>query len=205
MKEMWNLRYAEKEYAYGTKPNDFLKESLGKLKLQGKILCAAEGEGRNAVYAAKLGLKPIAFDTSIEGKKKALQLASKEQVAIDYVIGELPDLGFRSKEFDAAALIYAHFPPSILSSYHQTIGNLVKPGGIIILEGFSKAHLKYRENNPSVGGPNQAEFLFSKESILKDFSAFEPLLLEEQEIELNEGVFHQGTGSVIRFIGKKKA
>ncbi len=205
MKEMWDARYSAETYAYGIAPNDFFKYALTKYKLAGRILMPAEGEGRNAVYAAQKGLNVTAFDTSVEGKKKALKLARKENVSITYEVGEMFDLDIVDQHFDAAALIFAHFPPPLLSKYHQKIVDLIVPNGMIILEGFSKNHLKFREINPNVGGPNKIEMLFSKESIQNDFTDFDIIQLEEVEVELKEGEFHNGTGSVIRFIGKKKS
>lgn len=204
MNEMWDHRYASEAYAYGTEPNDFLKEAIQKYHLRGSMLFPAEGEGRNAVYAAKQGLKVSAFDISIEGKKKALSLAEKEKVKINYDVGNLFDLDIIHKKYDSAALIFAHFPPPILSKYHQKIGDLIVEGGMIILEGFSKEHLPLRAANPKVGGPNKIEMLFSTASIKNDFPDFEIIELEELEVELQEGQFHNGRGKVIRFAGKKK-
>ena len=203
MKEMWDKRYSSDDYAYGITPNVFLKGVIEKYKLTGKILLPAEGEGRNAVYAAKNGLDVTAFDISLVGKNKALKLASRENVEITYKVGDFFELDIIDTQYDAAALIFAHFPPPLLSKYHKKIGNLIKPNGMIILEGFSKGHLKLLEENPNLGGPNKLEMLFSKESIQKDFPDFEIIQLEEIEVELTEGEFHNGIGSVIRFIGRK--
>lgn len=201
--KMWDSRYSSEDYAYGIVPNVFLKDVIGKHKLKGKILLPAEGEGRNAVYAAKNGLEVTAFDISKEGKKKALKLAEKENVEITYEVGNFFDLDLIDNQYDAAALIFAHFPPPLLSKYHKKIGDLIKFNGIIILEGFSKNHFKLREENPNIGGPNKPEMLFSKESIQKDFPDFEIIQLEEIKVALTEGKFHNGIGSVIRFIGRK--
>ncbi len=204
MKEMWDTRYASERYAYGIAPNDFLKEILDRESIRGKILFPADGEGRNAVYAAKKGLNVYAFDISVEGQKKAFKLAEKENVTIQYEVGDFFELDLIHEKFDAAALIYAHFSPAILSSYHQKIAELIKPDGILILEGFSVGNLALKKNNPNVGGPDNAALLFSVESIQKDFSNFEIIQLEEVEVELKEGDFHNGIGRVIRFVGKKK-
>lgn len=204
MKEMWNNRYGAKEFAYGKEPNGFFKKTVTSYKLAGKILLPAEGEGRNAVFAAKQGLHVTAFDISEEGKKKSLQLAAAQGVIIDYKVGDFMSMDFNEASFDGAALIYAHFPPTILSVYHQRIGELIKPSGLLILEGFSTNNLPLREKNPEIGGPNKLEMLFTTEIIKKDFHEFEALQLEEKEIELNEGIYHNGVGKVIRFVGKKK-
>ena len=202
---MWNERYGAEEFAYGIAPNVFFKYALDKYELEGRILLPAEGEGRNALYAAQSSLDVSAFDISIEGQKKALQLAQKHQVEIDYQVGDFLQMNYAKGSFDAAALIYAHFPPNILSVYHQKISELLQSGGLLILEGFSKNNLPLREANPKVGGPDKLEMLFSEESIRADFPNFEILELEEAQVELNEGLYHQGTAKVIRFVGKKNA
>ena len=199
----WNDRYREKEFAYGTQPNEFLKEQIHKLKT-GKILFGAEGEGRNAVYAAKVGWTVSAFDISVEGKNKALELAKENNISIEYQVGQLPDLNYGNEEFDAIALIYAHFPPNIKSEYHKLLNKKLKKGGIVIFEAFGKNHLKYRNKNPKIGGPPDLDSLFSIDELKSDFKNYEILELEEKEVELNEGLYHNGKGSVTRFVGRKK-
>lgn len=201
--ERWNDRYSNEEFAYGEEPNNYLKEQIEKLT-PGTILFPAEGEGRNAVFAAKLGWKVAAFDISAEGKNKALKLAEANNVPIDYQVGELETLNYHADQFDAIALIYAHFPAEIKSSIHRTLETFLRQDGIIIFEAFSKKHLEYLAINDKVGGPKDIESLFSIEEIQADFPNYEIIQLEEKEIELNEGLFHNGKGSVIRFIGKKK-
>ena len=201
--QRWDDRYSNEEFAYGEEPNNFFKEQIEKLNA-GTILFPAEGEGRNAVYAAKLGLKVAAFDISEEGKNKALKLAAANNVSIDYQVGELETLNYQTEQFDAIALIYAHFPAEIKSSIHKTLDKYLRQNGIIIFEAFSKKHLEYLAINDKVGGPKDIESLFSIEEIKADFPNYEIIQLEEKEIELNEGLFHNGKGSVIRFIGKKK-
>jgi SAM-dependent methyltransferase len=201
--DRWNDRYSTDEFAYGEEPNNYLKEQLGPLDT-GSILFAAEGEGRNAVFAAKLGWKVSAFDISIEGKNKALQLAENNKVNIDYQVGELEGLDYKPESFDAIALIYAHFPAAIKSAYHQALDQYLRKGGLVIFEAFSKKHLDYLAKNEKVGGPKEVDMLFSIDEIKSDFANYEIIELVEKEIELNEGLFHNGQGSVIRFVGKKK-
>ena len=199
----WNDRYSTDEYAYGEQPNNFLKEELEKLK-PGRILFPAEGEGRNAVFAAKLGWNVSAFDISSEGKNKALRLAETHKVAIDYEVGELEKLNYPFEQFDAIALIYAHFPADIKSRYHKTLDKYLRKNGIIIFEAFSKKHIDYIAKNEKVGGPKEVAMLFSIDELKSDFGNYEIIVLEEKEIELNEGIFHNGKGSVVRFVGRKQ-
>ncbi len=199
----WDERYAESEFAYGEQPNNYLKEQLDKLPV-GTILFPAEGEGRNAVFAASLGWKVFAFDISTEGKRKAQQLAEKNKVVIDYQIGELETLNYKGAQFDVIALIYAHFPADKKSQMHKSLDKYLRSGGFVIFEAFSKKHIDYQAKNENVGGPKDLGSLFSIEEIKKDFANYEPLELEEKEIYLHEGLYHNGSASVIRFAGKKK-
>jgi 2-polyprenyl-3-methyl-5-hydroxy-6-metoxy-1,4-benzoquinol methylase len=201
--DRWNDRYSKEEFAYGEQPNKYLKEQLEKLN-PGTILFPAEGEGRNAVFAAKLGWKVEAFDISVEGKNKALRLAETNNVTIGYQIGKLPTLNFATEQFDAIALIYAHFPAEIKSLYHKTLDKYLRKGGLVIFEAFSKNHLEYIAKNETVGGPKDIEMLFSIDEIKSDFDNYEIIELEEKVIELEEGLFHNGESSIIRFVGRKK-
>jgi len=199
---MWDERYRIEDYAYGTTPNEYLRENLSKLPC-GNILFPAEGEGRNAVFAATQGWNVSAFDISVEGQKKAYQLANKNNVTIDYHVGNISDLPFTMNQFDAVALMFAHFPPNERAQIHARLQTLLRNGGILLFEGFSKNHLEYRKINENVGGPKDIDFLFSIEELQYDFSDFEFISLEEKVIQLNEGLFHNGIGSVIRCMAIK--
>ena len=201
--DKWNERYSKDEFAFGKQPNNYLKEQLEKLNV-GTILFPAEGEGRNAVFAANLGWTVSAFDISMEGKKKADRLAKINNVTIDYQVGDLQEISFDTKQFDVIALIYAHFPANIKSLYHKTLDKYLRNGGVVIFEAFSKRHIDYVSKNENVGGPRDLESLFSIEEIKSDFANYDIIELEEKEIELSEGLYHNGTGSVIRFVGQKK-
>lgn len=203
MKGMWDARYASDEFVYGKTPNQFFKDTLDRLNLSGKILLPAEGEGRNAVYAARKGLSVYAFDISEQGKKKALKLAKEKNVQIRYEVGQISELALDEQSFDCAALIFAHTPPHLRSSFHREVAKRIKPGGILILEGFSKNNLEIRQTNPSIGGPNKLEMLSSEQQIQHDFGDFEVIALQEVKVELKEGHLHNGLGYVIRFIGRK--
>lgn len=203
MKEFWDERFSGEEYIYGEEPNEYLRSRLSEL-YPGEIMFAAEGEGRNAVFAAKEAWKVTAFDQSREGKKKAMKLAEKTGVEIDYRVGELPELGYEKDEVDVIALIYAHFPVELRAEYHKLLLSYLRRDGLIIFEGFNKNHPEYQKKNPTVGGPKDDALLFSMEEIKKDFGELNFLELYEAEVDLQEGEFHKGLGSVIRFVAQKK-
>ena len=117
---------------------------------------------------------------------------------------ELQTLNYHDEQFDAISLIYAHFPSEIKSAMHKSLNNYLRKGGLIIFEAFSKNHLEYLAKNEKVGGPKEIEMLFSVDEIKSDFSNYDILQLEEKVIELKEGEFHNGEGSVIRYVGRKK-
>jgi hypothetical protein len=198
----WDERYREEAFAYGKGPNLFFKKWLDG-RTPGSILMPADGEGRNGVYAARCGWKVTSFDQSAEGRLKALQLAAEERVAIDYIVGDLAHLQFDAGSFDAIGLVFAHFDADKKPAFHRKLDGFLRRGGVVILEAFSKSHLAYIARDPNVGGPKDLGMLYSAEEILADFPGYEIVVLAEEEAVLSEGNYHNGTGSVLRFVGRK--
>jgi cyclopropane fatty-acyl-phospholipid synthase-like methyltransferase len=199
----WDQRYSQPEFAYGEKPNEYLKLKLVGLK-PGRILFPAEGEGRNAVFAAKLGWDVFAFDSSVEGKKKADRLALTNEVRIDYHVKDLEDVYYPTSYFDALVFSYTHFPEAKRRLYNQKLSAYLNKGGVLILECFSKNHLNFQKNNPNAGGPKDVTMLFDLEEIKEDFSDFDFTEAYETETDLEEGQYHRGAASVIRIFAIKR-
>ena len=197
MKQFWNERFTEETFAYGKAPNEFLKENIHLLP-QGNILFVAEGEGRNAVFAAKNGYKVNAFDYSESGQQKALLLAKENGVTIDYLVADVLELPYEKESFDGLVLIFAHFPAEIRKHAHLKLLELLKPGGKILFEAFGKEQLNYTS-----GGPKDIDMLFSEEEVKNEFPDVVFTSLSTEKIVLDEGLFHQGEGVVVRFIGTK--
>ena len=203
MTSFWDTRYEQKEYAYGTEPNEFFRSCLAAYKIEGSILLPAEGEGRNAVYAAGQGLDVDAFDTSSVGRDKALALAEERKVSIRYDLHGF-DTYSAKKKYDCIALIYAHLSSKQRSIGYRNISDALREGGLLIVEGFAESHLQYKEKNADAGGPGKRDLLLTKEGLLDDFSGLEVLELEEKEVILREGAFHQGASKVLRFVGRRR-
>lgn len=203
MKEFWNERYQSKEYAYGLQPNDYLKKVLNRIHQKGSVLFPAEGEGRNAVYAASLGFEVTAIDYSQQGKEKALGLAKEKGVSIIYHVTNLQEIELEEESFDILVLVFAHFPPPMRKEIHLKYQKYLKKYGIIILEGFAQSHIEVSKDNERGSGPRDINMLFTKEMIAEDFSGFETIELSEEVSVLNEGEFHQGPSSLIRYMGRK--
>ncbi len=197
MENIWDQRYGQEEYIYGKAPNAFFKQEINKLN-PGTILLPAEGEGRNAVYAANMGWQVHALDMSEAGKKKAIQLASEAGVNIQYEICNLESCSIPKNEFDAIAIIFAHFPSKTRRLVYRKLAGALKPGGILLLETFSKKQL-----GKLSGGPRNIDMLNSMDELLADFATLNMRSVFEQTVELNEGDFHKGLAEVIRMIAIK--
>lgn len=197
MTEFWNQRFGQSEYVYGKQANVYFKQCLDQLT-PGSLLLPAEGEGRNAVYAASQGWTVTAFDSSAEGQKKALSLAEELGVQIDYQLVGFDEFDWQGPAFECLALIYTHQPAEKRQLYHRQLVQFLKPGGRLIVEGFSKAQL-----GKSSGGPQRLDMLYSAEELQEDFAAFSNLEIEEVNTVLEEGNYHVGEASVIRCLGIK--
>jgi SAM-dependent methyltransferase len=197
MKNEWDERYARQEYIYGTEPNKFLKEQLSLLK-PGRILFPAEGEGRNAVFAASIGWETDAFDQSIEGQRKAIKLATHKGVSIDYYIQSLNDWNPEPDQYDCIALIFVHLPEGLRQQVHNAVIRSLKPGGTLLLEAFTLNQLPRTS-----GGPKTAELLFTRELIVSDFKELIFTEFAETQTTLNEGPLHQGLADVIQLTALK--
>lgn len=197
MSEFWNQKYDITDYLYGVAPNEFIKQELLKLK-PGHALFPAEGEGRNAVYAASIGWEVTAFDPSSVAKEKALRLAEKNNVKIEYYPWSYEEAVFEDNTFDTICLTFAHMPPELRAIMHKKYLQWLKPGGTLTMEAFSKEQLGYNS-----GGPKNLEMLFSEEELWQDFDSASLVKSEKTIVELDEGPGHQGKASVIRLVAFK--
>ena len=198
MENFWDKRYGKKEFAYGTSPNLFFTEQLEKLQA-GKIILPCEGEGRNAVYAAKHGWKVDAFDFSEDGLNKAIALAGENKVSINYQLADAATAEYPKESFDAVALIFAHLPPPARKRLHEKCITWLKPGGVLILEAFNTLQIQ----NTS-GGPKEPAMLYTEEMLKEDFNGLIAKLLTSINTTLSEGEFHQGLADIVRFVGIKQ-
>ena len=195
---MWNERYAVDEFVYGTEPNTFLVEHAA--MLPGPVLSLAEGEGRNAVFLASMGLQVHGVDGSEVGLGKAQALARAKGVEIETEVADLEFFEPEANRYGSVISISAHLPSAIRKKLYPLIYRCLRPGGIILLEAYSENQLT-RET----GGPKDPDMVMTREKIEREFPNCEPLLLREIEREIHEGRFHTGLASVVQFIGQRKA
>lgn len=196
---MWDQRYAEKGYVYGTEPNDFLVEKAGGLS-PGRVLCLAEGEGRNAVWLAEQGHEVLAVDASAVGLEKAQRLAAARGVSIETVIADLAAYPIPEGRFDLVVSIFCHLPAAVRHSLHRRVAQGLKPGGRLILEAYTLQQL-----GRGTGGPPVAELLYDLKTLRDDLHGLTLLHAAECERELHEGYLHDGVGAVVQLVAQRPA
>jgi cyclopropane fatty-acyl-phospholipid synthase-like methyltransferase len=195
---MWNQRYSSDEFVYGTEPNSFLVENAELLK--GPVLSLAEGEGRNAVFLASLGLDVLGVDGSEVGLEKAQKLAASKGVEIKTEIADLATYEPPANFYGSVVSISAHLPSDVRRRLYPSVEQSLKLGGIILLEAYSKSQL-----SRDTGGPKDPDMLMTAPDIVKEFPNCDVILCHEIEREVVEGEFHTGLASVVQFIGRKKS
>lgn len=196
MQEFWDERYDTKEFVYGKQPNALFREFVDKTP-SGDLLLPAEGEGRNAVYAALKGWNVTAFDFSEKAQKKAMKLAREYNVSIDYRISSIDDFSYTGY-FDAVALVFVHLPPETRQGMHRKLINFLKPGGYFLMEAFSKKQVHY-----NTGGPKDHSLLYNGQELLEDLKSLELVHYKEKLRSLSEGYYHKGEAEVIQLIARK--
>lgn len=199
--DFWNERYNDPEFIYGQEPNAFFHEQLLQLS-PGRLLLPAEGEGRNAVFAAKNGWTVEAFDWSEVGKQKAESWAEANGVNINYQVAKAEEVTYPPASFDALAYVFSHFSKSIRQEVTGKLLSYLRPGGHVIFQCYSKEQLDYQRRFDS-GGPKSADMLYSLAEVREEFARLAFDLLEIKEVELKEGNHHEGPASVLQFVGRK--
>jgi len=194
---MWDERYADGDYAYGTSPNDFLVEQADRLP-EGPILCLAEGEGRNAVWLAARGHAVTAMDASAVGLEKARRLAAERGVRIATCCSDLAHFEISPNVWSGIVSIFAHVPPDLRRAVHRRVVEGLRPGGVLILEAYTPEQLRF-----GTGGPPVAELTMSLATLEDELAGLVFEVAHEREREVFEGRYHQGRGHVVQIVGRK--
>ncbi len=194
---MWDERFSEPGYAYGTEPNQFL-ESVADRIPQGRVLSLAEGEGRNAVFLAGLGHEVTAVDTSSVGLAKVQALAAERGVTVTTVNADLADFEIEPGAWQGIVSIFCHLPPVVRASLHERCLRGLAPGGVFVLEGFSPRQLGH-----ATGGPKSLELLMELAMIRQELPGLRLEIAREIERPVVEGTYHRGTAAVIQIFAEK--
>lgn len=191
---MWDQRYASDSYAYGTEPNDFLRQAVASLPT-GRTLCIGEGEGRNAVFLATLGHQVTAVDSSLVGLDKAKRLADRKGVEIETIHADLADYELAAGRWDAVVSIFCHLPPALRSRVHRQVVKALSPDGAFVLEAYTPDQLQY-----ATGGPPTTELMMDLASLQLELQGLEIIHGVETLRDIHEGEFHHGRGAVVQVI-----
>lgn len=197
MSEIWDIRYGGSEYIYGKEPNQWFRQSLSELK-PGALLLPADGEGRNGVWAARLGWEVFAFDMSKRAQTKALSLAKEFNVKVDYRLGDATKIEYPKESFDAIAVVFLHLPEEIRHVVFKRLITFLKPGGHLIVEAFTKRHF-----GNTGAGPKDITLLYDPVHIKEDLMGMNLKCFEESEYLIDEGPNHQGNAISLKVLAQK--
>jgi SAM-dependent methyltransferase len=196
---MWDQRFSGDDYLFGREPNDYLRSKAPLLPAGGAVLCVADGEGRNSVWLAKQGLKVQAFDISEVGVAKARLLASEAGVSVDYTVADCEQYDCAAQSHDGVVAVFIQFAdPEMRARLFANIVRALKPGGVLILQGYTPKQLDYK-----TGGPGQLSHLYTADLMRVAFKDLRIVELTEYEAELNEGARHAGRSALLGLVATK--
>lgn len=196
--QFWDDRYRADEYAYGREPNEFLRTEAHRIA-PGRVLCLAEGEGRNAVFLAGLGYEVSAVDFSAEGLRKAELLAREKHVEITTVQADLGTYEPEPEGFTGIVAIFAHLPSPVRKRVHAWIARALRPGGVFILEAYTPRQLAF-----NTGGPRNPDMLMTLEELKDELSPLTVEIGREVERQIEEGAFHAGTSATVQLVAVRR-
>jgi 2-polyprenyl-3-methyl-5-hydroxy-6-metoxy-1,4-benzoquinol methylase len=198
--QFWNERFDKEEFIFGKEPNEYLVEKAKQyLKSKNKVLCIADGEGRNGVWLARQGMQVVGFDASDIALVKAKQFAKEHQVEVEYSFSDTDSYAWPENTYDAVIGIFIQFAdPEMRARIFQQTYKTLKPGGLFILQGYTPKQLEYK-----TGGPSLIEHLYTEEMIRDLAKDFKILELVSYEKELSEGPRHTGMSAILGLVAKK--
>jgi cyclopropane fatty-acyl-phospholipid synthase-like methyltransferase len=197
--ERWESRFAQPGYLFGTAPNAFLKAQAHLLPQRGSALAIADGEGRNGVFLAEHGLDVLSVDFSPTAQEKVRKLAAERGVSLRTEQADIVNWHWPQAAFDVVVAIFFQFvDPPERAQIFTAIKKALKPGGLLLLEGYGLKQLEYK-----TGGPSQRERLYTRDILEQAFKDFSSLDIREYDSELVEGSRHVGVSALVDLVGRK--
>ena len=196
----WNKRFAGGDYLFGTVPNHWLCEHAAVWQPGGRVLCVADGEGRNSVWLASRGLIVDAFDVAEMGVAKARRLAAAQGVSVNFTIADSDAFAWPHAAYDGVAAIFVQFAdPAMRERLFSNIIGSIRPGGTLVLQGYTPKQLEYR-----TGGPPHESHLYTEAMLRAAFAEMEIIELREYEAEIAEGAGHSGQSALIGMVARRR-
>lgn len=199
-REQWEQRFGADEYLYGTEPNVFLAEHAGQLPSDGRVLCLAEGEGRNAVYLAALGLEVASVDLTESGVAKTRRLAEARGVVVAAQQADLAEFDLGRGRWAGIVSVFAHVPPPVRVDLHRRVVDALVPGGVLLLEAYTPDQV-----GRGTGGPPTTELTMTLEGLRRELDGLELVVGRELVRDVVEGSGHTGPGAVVQVVARKPA
>jgi len=197
--DFWNGRFATESYVFGTRPAAFVVDNAHYLAPRSRVLVPADGEGRNSVFLAEMGHRVVATDIAEEGLAKAQKLAAARGVSVEFRHLDLQGWQWPDAAFDAVVAVFIQFaPPAFRDEIFAGMQRSVRPGGVVLLHGYTPKQLDY-----GTGGPRVVEQLYTEELLREKFADWELLRIEAYERELDEGQGHKGRSAIVDLVARR--
>lgn len=197
--QTWNRRYEGADFLFGTEPNEWLREQAHALAPGGRILCVADGEGRNSVWLARRGFQVDAFDVADRAVDKARAFAQREGVSVNFAVADCDGFAWPEAAYDGVAAIFVQFAdPQTRAHLFERIVRSLKPGGVLILQGYTPKQLEYR-----TGGPPILSHLYTRDLLVSALADLSIVELREYEAEVHEGQGHSGRSALIGLVARR--
>ena len=193
----WNERFAAREYAYGTEPNDFLVSVADRIPA-GDVLMLGEGEGRNAVYLAGRGHTVTAVDLAASGLEKTRRLADERGVRVDTVHADLTEYEITPAAWAAIVSVFCPLPSAVRRSVHRRVAQGIQPGGVFVLEAY-----RPDQAGRGTGGGSDPDTMTTLAELREDLAGLDIEHGVELERSILEGVYHTGVGAVVQVVARK--
>lgn len=195
----WDERYGGEDYLFGREPNAFLKREAHRLGEGGSVLAVADGEGRNGVFLAGLGLNVHAVDASSVALEKSARLAREAGVEIELEQADLADWSWPQDAYDHVVAIFIQFAdPAMRARLFEGMKRSVKPGGLVLLQGYRPEQVDL-----GTGGPPHRDHMYTRDLLLAAFGDFDILHLEEHDTTIHEGRGHSGLSALIDLVARR--
>ena len=196
----WNRRFADETFLFGTAPNAWLREHADVWRPGHRVLCVADGEGRNSVWLAGRGVQVDAFDIAGVGVAKARRFAAEHGVSVNFAVSDSDGYAWQEAAYDGVAAIFVQFAdPEMRARLFSNIERCLKPGGTLVLQGYTPKQLEYR-----TGGPPLASHLYTEALLRESFADLDLVELREYEAELTEGTGHCGRSALIGLVARRR-
>lgn len=199
----WNGRYGAPGWLFGTEPNETLVARADLFAPGDRVLCVADGEGRNSTWLAARGCRVVAFDLSEVALRKAAALAAERGVEVAFHRASTDDWEWSPRPgepaFDAVVAVFVQFAtPAQRAAMFEGFARALRTGGVLLLVGYGPKQMDYR-----TGGPGILEHLYDGPMLREAFAGWRIERLERAQRELREGSGHVGMSDVVELVARR--